>query len=146
MNFKLRRFNVIIFLIFVISGALGFSLSWSNYYGEPKKITDIVQRRESYHYPALFVKQLEGDRQAGKKIFYQFCAACHHSSPVIQVHAPLINDKKIWQIKSQMGMSSLLKLTTDGIGAMPARGGCFECSDEQLRKTIQYMLDQSLKN
>ena len=44
---------------------------------------------------------------------------------------------------SSLGMPVLLKLTIDGKGAMPARGGCFECSDEQLMDVIKYIVSQS---
>jgi len=37
-------------------------------------------------------------------------------------------------------MDTLLKMTIQGVGAMPARGGCFECSDGQLKEAIIYML------
>lgn len=101
----------------------------------------IHQTRETFHYPATFVKQLIGDPQAGKKIFKEFCSACHGSPALIDVHAPLLEDKNAWKIKKKLGMKTLLYITIHGTGAMPARGGCFECSDQQLQEAIQYMLN-----
>ncbi len=98
---------------------------------------------ETFHSPALFVKQLAGDRDAGRKIFREFCATCHAKTPVIEMDAPRLDDKKAWQLRRKMGVDALLTITVNGAGAMPARGGCFECSDEQLRETIQYMLEQA---
>jgi len=37
-------------------------------------------------------------------------------------------------------MPVLLEHTSEGFGAMPARGGCFECTDEQLELAILAML------
>jgi len=136
----------IIILILCISGMLGFGLSlWRNWnpiiYTQPEIEKQIV--RDTFHSPATFVKQLINDKQAGQKIFREFCSVCHGKSAVIPVHAPIIGDKEHWRVLKQLKMNKLLDLTIKGVGAMPARGGCFECSDEQLQQTIQYILDNS---
>jgi len=102
-----------------------------------------VQLIETFHYPAIFVQQLKDDVYAGKKIFKEFCASCHAAEPLIDIKAPHIGDKAAWKAKRQLGLDALLKITINGAGAMPARGGCFECSDEQLLETIKYISDQS---
>ncbi len=134
--------RVLIVIALFLSGALGFSLSLylhrDNHFVSHS--TD-VKLMQTFHYPALFVKQLEGDPNAGEKIFKEFCATCHGKPPLIDIKAPRIGDKKIWQALLQaQGMSTLLNMTIKGFGAMPARGGCFECSDEQLRGAIEYMI------
>jgi cytochrome c5 len=124
-----------IVLVLLGSGALGFFLSWHHYQPLPADST-----MQTFHYPTLFVSQLKGDPHAGEKIFKEYCVSCHVANPVIEVNAPAIGDEKAWHFRRQLGMNTLLKITIDGVGAMPARGGCFECSDEQLRATIAYML------
>jgi cytochrome c5 len=126
----------LIFFSLLLSGVAGFSLSW---WMNREVLTPPM---EIYHYPATFVKQLENDKEAGKKIFKEFCSACHAKNPTIDVHAPLLGDKARWDILKKLGMPALLNVTIHGIGAMPARGGCFECSDVQLEMAVQYMLDQ----
>lgn len=130
-----RKFCIIVLL--VASGISGFMFSL---YGHSRLLVDDIQTIEVAHYPATFVKQLKGDPLAGQKIFQEFCSACHANPPIIDIPAPRIGDKKAWQRRRQMGMPVLLKVTINGIGAMPARGGCFECSDQQLQETILYML------
>lgn len=125
--------------IFFCAGASGFLISWYHY-KKPTTPSDNIQVIETFHYPTLFVKQLKGDPLAGKKIFKEFCSACHGSLPTIDVNAPRINDKSAWVFRKKLGKKILLQQTIMGIGAMPARGGCFECSDEQLQLTIDYML------
>ncbi|HSW92731.1 MAG TPA: c-type cytochrome [Gammaproteobacteria bacterium] len=131
----------------IVSGLSGFFISLTLHSGDtaprPSGVTGSVQLIETFHYPSTFVKQLKGDPDAGHKIFNQFCVSCHGNPPVIDIEAPRIHDKKAWKIREKMGMQALMKLTTTGVGAMPARGGCFECSDEQLRETIQYILRES---
>ncbi len=129
--------KILILCALLLSGLLGFVLSL---YLHDKPNQDDVQLIQTFHYPALFVKQLENDPDAGKKIFNEFCSSCHGKQAVIDVNAPRIDDHASWQIRKKLGMPILLKITLTGVGAMPARGGCFECSDEQLREAIQYIL------
>jgi cytochrome c5 len=131
--------QLVIFSVLLVSGVLGLTLSL---YRHPSaSITkDGVHTIETFHYPSLFVNQLRGDPRAGEKIFKEFCGACHRQKPMIDVRAPRIGDSAAWKIRRQLGLEVLLKITVNGVGAMPARGGCFECSDEQLRATIRYIL------
>ena len=134
--------RVLIVIILLLSGILGLITSWV-VHKSGLFSSDTVQTIETFHYPALFTKQLVGNPQAGERIFKEFCATCHAKKALIDVHAPLIGDKKIWRALSSLGMSKLLTITIEGKGAMPSRGGCFECTDAQLRETIQYILNQS---
>ncbi len=127
----------LIIFIFALSGISGFILSF--YLHRDKNIRTI----ETYHYPATFVKQLENDPEAGKKIFLEFCAACHSENPPVDVNAPRIFDVKRWKTYRDLKMPVLLNLTIQGNGAMPARGGCFECSDQQLEMAIRYILNNT---
>lgn len=97
----------------------------------------------TYHYPALFVKQIANDKNAGEKIFKHFCIACHGNPPMIDMNAPRIGDKKAWGNYQRMGITTLMQMTITGTGAMPARGGCFECSDTELREAVKYILEKN---
>ncbi len=130
--------RVIVLFILIGSGLCGFLFSLHLHHAETTLPTDTTI--ETFHYPALFVKQLAGDPLAGEKIFKEFCASCHSPQPLIDVKAPRVGDRKAWEIRRKLGMDALMQITLHGIGAMPARGGCFECSDAQLRATIQYIL------
>lgn len=133
-----------IIVIFLFSGIAGISFSLYMHREKYSPLNDPdVPIMQTAHYPALFVKQLQGDPEAGKKIFREYCSTCHGKEPVIDIQAPRINDKKAWKKRKKLGISTLLKKTIEGAKAMPARGGCFECSDDQLRETIRYILKKS---
>lgn len=133
-----------IFLLLILSGLLGFLFSWYMHRSTDKDVQEIaVQVKQTFHQPVTFVEQLKGDPDAGRKIYNEFCANCHNQNPVINIRAPRIGDKKTWAALSQLGFPVLLKITIDGRSAMPARGGCFECSDEQLSETIKYIVKNS---
>lgn len=127
-----------VFILFLLSGAAGFFVSWHMH--KPVRDKQSVQQIETFHYPALFVHQLQHDPRAGEKIFNEFCSACHASSPLIDVNAPRINDREAWKIRQKWGIDALMTMTLSGVGAMPARGGCFECSDAQLKEAVLYIL------
>jgi cytochrome c5 len=134
---------IIIAALLSLSGALGFGLSFYRHPSAPPMDINKVQTIETFHYPSLFVDQLRGDPRAGEKIFKEFCSACHREKPMIDVRAPRIGDKAAWKMRRQLGVEILLNITVNGVGAMPARGGCFECSDAQLQETIKYILRNS---
>ena len=102
-----------------------------------------VEPTRTAHYPITFVSQLKDDPHAGKKIFQEYCATCHAKNSVIPVNAPRIGDKAAWAPFKKIGFEMLFKLAAEGYKAMPARGGCFECSDKQLKAAIRYMLKNS---
>lgn len=137
--------NQKVWIIFALalSGMCGFALSL---YFHARVLPDSqpgeVHTIQTFHSPALFVKQIQGDPHAGEKIFKEFCSACHAKKPLIPIRAPRIGDSS-WQSISKLGMPTLLKITINGAGAMPARGGCFECSDQQLQEAIKYILENS---
>jgi len=140
---KISEKHLFVFFVLLLSGILGFMFSLYLHGGAfSRRVSSSVQTIQTFHYPALFVGQLKGDPLAGKKIFQEFCVACHAKEPRIDVHAPRIGVSSDWKFRRSRGMPILLKTTINGVGAMPARGGCFECSDDQLRQTIQYIIDQ----
>lgn len=128
--------KILILLLFILAGALGFYAALRN---TPPPSDSAVDMR-TYHYPASFVSQLKNDPQAGEKIYREYCAACHAPSPMVDINAPSKGDKAVWHaLKQNLGEEGLWQYTLMGHNAMPARGGCFECSDAQLRQALQYL-------
>jgi cytochrome c5 len=95
----------------------------------------------SSHHPQEFLASLKHDPKAAEKIYQQYCANCHALDPLIPLGAPRLGDKAAWQGRLRKGDAILLKHSLNGIGLMPARGGCFECSDEQIKMVINYMIN-----
>ncbi len=92
------------------------------------------------HNPQDFLQQIQGKSDEGEQIVQHFCANCHAEKPLIQLGAPRIGIKSDWQTREQQGTVILFEHTNEGYNSMPARGGCFECSDEQLMLAIASML------
>ncbi len=128
--------KALILLLLILAGALGFYAALRNTHAPS---TSVVYMR-TYHYPASFVSQLKNDPKAGEKIYQEYCAACHAPNPMVDINAPSKGNKALWQaLRQSLGEESLWQYTLMGHNAMPARGGCFECSDAQLRQALQYL-------
>jgi cytochrome c5 len=94
------------------------------------------------HHPQEFLKAVQGTKDEASQIVQHFCASCHAAKPMIQLGAPTIGQEDEWKSRVKQGIHTLLQHTTEGLNAMPARGGCFECSDEQLILAILAMLPE----
>ena len=129
---------ILVVLLLILSGIAGFGLSLYN----ERDALFSAPAMETFHSPATLMRQLEGDPQAGEKIFQTFCAVCHDDSPQIDVDAPRLHDKKAWRLRKE-GKKGMLRITLQGAGAMPARGGCFECSDRQIEQAVDYIINNS---
>ena len=75
----------------------------------------------------------------GQQVYDQFCFACHMTGVG---GAPLIGDVAAWEPRIAKGMDVLMASTLNGIGTMPAKGTCMNCSDDELNDAVTYMLDQ----
>jgi cytochrome c5 len=58
--------------------------------------------------------------------------------------APRLGDSEAWAPRIAQGRSVLLTSTIEGIApAMPQRGLCLSCSDEDLAAAVDYMVEES---
>ena len=64
------------------------------------------------------------------------CAVCHAQGVA---GAPKIGDAEAWAPRLDKGMEALLASVKNGLNAMPPRGMCFDCSDEEYMELITYM-------
>ena len=75
---------------------------------------------------------------SGEEVYDQYCSVCHTSGVG---GAPLFADAAAWAPRIAKGMDVLMDSTINGINAMPAKGTCMSCSDDELAATVTYMLD-----
>ena len=75
--------------------------------------------------------------RSGKEI-YTKCQGCHN---VGIGGAPKYGDKAVWVSRIKRGMDDVLSVAKTGKGMMPPKGTCMDCSDDELKSVIQYMMD-----
>jgi len=67
------------------------------------------------------------------------CATCHIAGVA---GAPKLGDTAAWEPRLAKGMEVLYGSAINGMPpAMPAKGMCFSCSDDDLRALVDYMVD-----
>lgn len=77
----------------------------------------------------------------GIDVYNKYCFACHTTGVS---GAPVLGDVVAWQERNSKGLQALYTSTIDGLGiAMPPRGTCASCSDDELRATVDYLLEQA---
>lgn len=74
----------------------------------------------------------------GKATYDAKCALCHATAVA---GAPKFGDKAAWEARIATGMDAMLAVAISGKGAMPPKGTCMDCSDDDLKAAIQYMVD-----
>lgn len=66
------------------------------------------------------------------------CATCHNAGVA---GAPKFGDVEAWAPRIAKGMDTLYTSTINGLPpAMPAKGMCFSCSDDDLRALVDHMV------
>ncbi|MEH6548541.1 MAG: c-type cytochrome [Pseudomonadales bacterium] len=66
------------------------------------------------------------------------CVACHASGAA---GAPKTGDADAWNVRlSEKGMETMVANAKNGINAMPPKGMCFDCSDEDFQALIEHMM------
>ena len=74
----------------------------------------------------------------GKELYDTKCFTCHASGVA---GAPKFGDKEAWAPRIATGMDAIMTVVKNGKGAMPPKGTCMDCSDEDLKKAVEYMIN-----
>lgn len=77
---------------------------------------------------------------SGEAVYNQFCVACHSAGVG---GAPILGAADAWAPRIAQGNDTLWDHTINGINAMPPKGTCMSCSDEELRGAMDYMVSQA---
>jgi len=66
--------------------------------------------------------------------------ACHATGAA---GAPKVGDVAAWAPRISQGLETLVSHAIKGLNAMPPRGTCGDCSDEEIGATVEYMVGKS---
>ncbi|QDX83017.1 hypothetical protein B9N43_15250 [Denitratisoma sp. DHT3] len=78
--------------------------------------------------------------RSGEDLFQSACNACHGTGAL---NAPKVGDKGAWAPRLAKGLDGLLKSATNGLNAMPPKGGAADATDKELASAIVYMVNKS---
>lgn len=75
-------------------------------------------------------------------LYWLVCSGCHDSGVN---EAPILGKKDDWKAIVELPVEQVYERVIEGYELMPERGLCNLCTDEQLRSTVDYMLEQLTK-
>jgi len=82
-------------------------------------------------------EQASNEPRSGQAVYDKFCTACHTSGAL---GAPKINVAGDWEARLEQGMDQVLKHAVEGYNAMPPKGTCNDCSEDEIQAAIDYMI------
>lgn len=76
--------------------------------------------------------------RSGTDVYNKACVACHSSGVL---GAPKLQDAGDWSPRLEKGFDAVWQNAINGINAMPPRGTCGDCSDEEIKAAIEHMIE-----
>lgn len=79
--------------------------------------------------------------RTGEQVYSSACGTCHASGAA---GAPKLGDAADWTGRlEERGLDTLYTHAIDGYNGMPAKGLCMDCSDDEIKVAVDYMVDNS---
>ncbi len=80
--------------------------------------------------------------RSGEAVYNSACGACHGTGAA---GAPMLGDAVAWSPRLAKGMAVLYDSGVNGVPGtgMIAKGGCANCSDEEVNAAVDYMVASS---
>lgn len=80
-------------------------------------------------------------KEPGQETFEQYCTVCHKEG---LANAPKFRNEQDWKPRLVgRTLDDLVASSIKGLNAMPSKGTCLKCSDDDLKAAISYMLPKS---
>jgi cytochrome c5 len=81
-----------------------------------------------------------GAARSGQAVYDASCNMCHGAGVG---GAPKLGDKGAWSARIAQGKDTLHTNAIQGIRAMPPKGTCMSCSDEEVIAAVDYIVSKS---
>ena len=78
--------------------------------------------------------------KSGKEVFGGFCTTCHGAGVM---GAPKYGNAADWAPRAAKGIETLYTHALNGFNAMPPKGMCGACSEDEVKAAVDYMVEGS---
>lgn len=78
--------------------------------------------------------------RSGEDIYNASCTTCHAAGVS---GAPRLGNAAEWAPRIAAGNDTLFNNAWNGINAMPAKGLCMDCSEDEIKAVVEYMVSSS---
>lgn len=89
---------------------------------------------------ATLVAAADTAPRSGQQVYETKCTACHATGAA---GAPKFGVAADWEARVGQGMDVLYENAWNGIGAMPAKGLCMDCTREEMDNAVDYIIENS---
>jgi cytochrome c5 len=89
--------------------------------------------------PAQFAKDRGIGQRDGEQVYLAVCSSCH-SQNVVGV--PQISVKSDWSARLQKKRGDLYDSAINGLNAMPEKGLCEDCTNNEIQRAVNFMISQ----
>ena len=127
----------------------------SVYDSEGSSSSEITLNYERRHTTASEIRETRADLEAhiagakapgsadagprsGADIYAKSCVACHTSGVL---GAPKLQDAADWAPRLEKGFDVVWQNAIKGINAMPPKGTCSSCSDDDIKAAVEHMIE-----
>lgn len=108
---------------------------------DPKMADEAVKARIG---PVAQIKAIDPNaprvERQGEEVYKEVCASCHGSGAL---GAPKFGNKGDWAKRNAQGFDTLVKHATEGLRAMPPRGGNPDLSDIEMSRVVAYLANSA---
>lgn len=130
-------------LVFMLSHLAGFITVATNVGRDVEPDPERIAQRMAPvgHFVAEAIdRDADPVARASDDIYQGVCAACHDSGAA---GAPMLSDRDSWLQRIDQGLETVIRHAIEGFNGMPARGGDSSLSDEDVARTVAFMLDEA---
>ncbi len=109
-----------------------------------KKFSQVIKK--SLITSAIFVVSFSvpGLSEGPKEIYEEYCSSCHDGGFKGWITgAPDLGDKEDWEPFLNKDLEKLTHNVLTGAEKHEKKGDCKNCSEDDLRKTIEYIIEKS---
>jgi cytochrome c5 len=132
---SLRIIGALVAAITFSAGALATSVSEKEYDAIAERIKPVG---DVYLAGAEPVVAERTEPRDGPTVYNTYCTACHATGVA---EAPIKGNAEQWAPRLAQGMDVLTDHAIQGFNAMPAKGSCMDCSDDEVIAAINYLIE-----
>ena len=126
-------------LPFIFIALTSFVVMSDSYEDEVRKRLGLLKNIPAVSMPGMADSETpESEGRTGQAVYDQGCAACHTAG---LAGAPMLGNLAQWEERTSKGLELLTSNAYSGYNAMPAKGMCMDCSETEIERSVQYMLD-----
>ena len=130
----MKKLLLLISLIFT-----SFLIIPDDYEDEVRKRLGLLKDVPVVSMPGMTTDDSDGPvGRSGEVVYNQGCAACHDAG---LAGAPMFANQDQWTSRTSKGLEVLTANAYSGYNAMPAKGMCLDCSELEIERSVQHMLD-----